>query len=349
MQVWQQEWIIKNKEQNGVWTAADYELFQRLHFSEDQSSAFLDAITQRLRLFEPAAESVSGRLSTFTIRFSDDEELQASLRLAVSGMRKEDWVTVRDLWIETSTANNGVPEDYELGPEGANLEARIMNGLGLFKEVRDTRKALEDKDAQLVQDYPLDFQSLQAPLTDEEKQEIEESEQRLRGIMATQQATVQVWQNALSTWRELDLLQNGEDIPLTLINDDVEGFAKTGETKQRAMRRLEATFGDDQSTTFLKDGSFKRVRNAFVEVFGDKGALGPPFLTALEGTKDKKFDEGLESRIDIWIEAIPETLDGLVDSQETQEEREEERKARAALVLREERAIAAYDNAFPEE
>lgn len=358
MQVWQQQWITKNSEQDGVWTAADYELFQRLNFSEDQSSAFLNAVTQGLRPFEPAAEPESGRLLTFTIRFSDDEELQASLRQAVSGMRKEDWITVRDLWIETSAVDTGRSEDNELGHEGANLEARIMNGLGLFKEVKDTRKAREDTDDRLALEYPLDFQSLLAPLTAEESQEIEDSEQRLRGILAKQQATVEVWQTALNTWRELDRLEDGEDIPLTLINDDEEGFVKTGETKERAKRRLETTFGDDNSATFLIDGSFTRTQLVFVKIFGIEGTddtpgvpgvLGQAFLTALEAAKNKAFNIGLQTRIDTWTAAIPQTLALLVESRETQQTRQEEREARAAFVLREQRAIAAYDNAFPKE
>lgn len=92
-------------------------------------------------------------LQHLTVRLSKNEAKREALQRAVSRMFKADWVVMAGLWLDDE---NGVPEEMdEFGPEGDALWTRLLNGVALFEEMEDARKAVEDfkKDSTEYKDY----------------------------------------------------------------------------------------------------------------------------------------------------------------------------------------------------
>eukprot|EP00752_Nemacystus_decipiens_P018566 g16645.t1 len=138
LEEWQRRWIQQTIEQQGKWSPEQYELFQRRFFSEDQSSDFIEALRGLIEdEYEPAKPS-----HYLTVTLSKAEEKEQALQRAVSRMFKADWVVMAGLWLDDE---NGIPDAMdELGPEGDALWTRLVNGVTLFEDADDARKAVED-------------------------------------------------------------------------------------------------------------------------------------------------------------------------------------------------------------
>eukprot|EP00752_Nemacystus_decipiens_P016983 g15208.t1 len=138
LEEWQRRWIQQTIEQQGKWSPEQYELFQRRFFSEDQSSDFIEALRGLIEdEYEPAKPS-----HYLTVTLSKAEEKEQALQRAVSRMFKADWVVMAGLWLDDE---NGTPDAMdEFGPEGDALWTRLVNGVALFEDADDARKAVDE-------------------------------------------------------------------------------------------------------------------------------------------------------------------------------------------------------------
>lgn len=137
-QEWQRKWIQQTIEQQGKWSPEQYELFQRRYFSEDQSSDFIEALNRLI-----AAEYQTAKAAHYlTVKLSESEAKEEALQRAVSRMLKADWVVMAGLWLDDE---NGIPDAMdEFGPEGDGLWTRLLNGVALFEDMENAKKATTD-------------------------------------------------------------------------------------------------------------------------------------------------------------------------------------------------------------
>lgn len=183
-QEWQRRWIGQNREQGGLWSAEDYQLFQRRYFAEDQSGGefvkHLEDGLKELQSDDPTKYII--------VNLSDKEAKKTALQRAVSGMLKADWVVLRDLWFEDEDSS-GVFDSDELGPEGDSLWSRILSGVGLFEEMKEADQALKRLEQDMVKAFPK--VDLKTPITDVERDTDDDQLQELKDKLAEVQQETQ--------------------------------------------------------------------------------------------------------------------------------------------------------------